>query len=645
MNPTDPVPRRLKFGCFEADPRSGELTRQGKRFPLQEQPFRLLVMLLERPGELITREEVRQRLWPQAVVDFDHGLNKAISKIRDALGDSAEKPRFIETVARRGYRFLADVATVSDEVPQPTTAQEITPDSVAGTGDRSTTRSVELNRFLRRRPVALGVASCATLAVVLAASWALFHREHSFTPIHSLAVLPLQNLSSDASQEYFTDGMTDELITQLGQNRALRVISRTSVMTYKNAPKALADVARQLDVQAVVEGSVLRVGDRVRITVQLIQVPKDEHLWAHSYEGNVRDTLALQSEVSQAIAGQILTTLTRQGKGPVSQSKALNPDAYEAYLRGRYFWNKREIVGLEKAMQYFQRAIAADPDYAEAYAGLADAYALAGDWEYGVLSPQVALPRAKAAATKALLLDPTLSEAHTSLAFALDLYAWDWNNAEREFQRALELNPGYATAHHWYAYHLMVVGRDDEGISEMRKAENLDPLSLIISAGLADVLCIAHRFDEASRQIQKTLELDANFAIAHFELGELLVQKHRPDAAIAEFQRAIELNGHSGAFDANLAYAYALSGRAVDAQRIAGELEQLNERNGSLEANIALIYVGLGDADGAISWLDKAYGDRFNPSIIVRPEFDPLRSDPRFKDLMRRLGLGTRSPM
>jgi len=645
VNPTDPVPRRLKFGCFEADPRSGELTKQGKRFPLQEQPFRLLVMLLERPGELITREEVRQRLWPQAVVDFDHGLNKAISKIRDALGDSAEKPRFIETVARRGYRFLADVATVSDEVPQPTTAQEITPDSVAGTGDRSTTRSVELNRFLRRRPVALGVASCATLAVVLAASWALFHREHSFTPIHSLAVLPLQNLSSDASQEYFTDGMTDELITQLGQNRALRVISRTSVMTYKNAPKALADVARQLDVQAVVEGSVLRVGDRVRITVQLIQVPKDEHLWAHSYEGNVRDTLALQSEVSQAIAGQILTTLTRQGKGPVSQSKALNPDAYEAYLRGRYFWNKREIVGLEKAMQYFQRAIAADPDYAEAYAGLADAYALAGDWEYGVLSPQVALPRAKAAATKALLLDPTLSEAHTSLAFALDLYAWDWNNAEREFQRALELNPGYATAHHWYAYHLMVVGRDDEGISEMRKAENLDPLSLIISAGLADVLCIAHRFDEASRQIQKTLELDANFAIAHFELGELLVQKHRPDAAIAEFQRAIELNGHSGAFDANLAYAYALSGRAVDAQRIAGELEQLNERNGSLEANIALIYVGLGDADGAISWLDKAYGDRFNPSIIVRPEFDPLRSDPRFKDLMRRLGLGTRSPM
>jgi len=645
VNPTDPVPRRLKFGCFEADPRSGELTKQGKRFPLQEQPFRLLVMLLERPGELITREEVRQRLWPQAVVDFDHGLNKAISKIRDALGDSAEKPRFIETVARRGYRFLADVATVSDEVPQPTTAQEITPDSVAGTGDRSTTRSVELNRFLRRRPVALGVASCATLAVVLAASWALFHREHSFTPIHSLAVLPLQNLSSDASQEYFTDGMTDELITQLGQNRALRVISRTSVMTYKNAPKALADVARQLDVQAVVEGSVLRVGDRVRITVQLIQVPKDEHLWAHSYEGNVRDTLALQSEVSQAIAGQILTTLTRQGKGPVSQSKALNPDAYEAYLRGRYFWNKREIVGLEKAMQYFQRAIAADPDYAEAYAGLADAYALAGDWEYGVLSPQVALPRAKAAATKALLLDPTLSEAHTSLAFALDLYAWDWNNAEREFQRALELNPGYATAHHWYAYHLMVVGRDDEGISEMRKAENLDPLSLIISAGLADVLCIAHRFDEASRQIQKTLELDANFAIAHFELGELLVQKHRPDAAIAEFQRAIELNGHSGAFDANLAYAYALSGRAVDAQRIAGELEQLNERNGSLEANIALIYVGLGDADGAISWLDKAYGDRFNPSIIVRPEFDPLRSDPRFKDLMRRLGLGTRLPM
>ena len=645
MNPTNPVPPRLKFGCFEADTRSGELTKQGKRLPLQEQPFRLLVMLLERPGELITREEVRQRLWPQAVVDFDHGLNKAISKIRDALGDSAEKPRFVETVARRGYRFLADVAVVSEERTQPTEALGTASDTLAKAGDRSTVRPVEWDKPLRRRAVALGIAFCATLAVVLLSSWALFQRAHWSSTIHSLALLPLENLSSDASQEYFADGMTDELITQLGQNRALRVISRTSVMTYKHAHKTLADVARQLNVQAVVEGSVLRVADRVRITVQLIRVPEDEHLWAHSYEGNFRDTLALQSEVSQAIAGQILTTLIRQEKGPMSQAKTVNPDAYEAYLKGRYFWNKREIVALEKAIQYFQAAIAVDPGYAQAYAGLADAYALAGDWEYGVLSPQVALPRAKAAATKALLLDPTVSEAHTSLAFALDLYAWDWKGAEREFQRALELNPGYATAHHWYAYHLMVVGRDDEGISELRKAENLDPLSLIISAGLADVLCIAHRFDEASRQIQKTLELDANFAIAHFELGELLVQKHRPDAAIAEFQRAIELNGHSGAFDANLAYAYALSGRAVDAQRIAGELEQLDERNGSLEANIALIYVGLGNADAAISWLDRAYGDRFNPSIIVRPEFDPLRSDPRFKDLMRRLGLGTRSPM
>ena len=645
MNPTNPVPPRLKFGCFEADTRSGELTKQGKRLPLQEQPFRLLVMLLERPGELITREEVRQRLWPQAVVDFDHGLNKAISKIRDALGDSAEKPRFVETVARRGYRFLADVAVVSEERTQPTEALGTASDTLAKAGDRSTVRPVEWDKPLRRRAVALGIAFCATLAVVLLSSWALFQRAHWSSTIHSLAVLPLENLSSDASQEYFADGMTDELITQLGQNRALRVISRTSVMTYKHAHKTLADVARQLNVQAVVEGSVLRVADRVRITVQLIRVPEDEHLWAHSYEGNFRDTLALQSEVSQAIAGQILTTLIRQEKGPMSQAKTVNPDAYEAYLKGRYFWNKREIVALEKAIQYFQAAIAVDPGYAQAYAGLADAYALAGDWEYGVLSPQVALPRAKAAATKALLLDPTVSEAHTSLAFALDLYAWDWKGAEREFQRALELNPGYATAHHWYAYHLMVVGRDDEGISEMRKAENLDPLSLIISAELADVLSIAHRFDEANRQIKKTLELDANFAIAHFQLGELLVQKHMPDAAIAEFQRAIELNGHSWAFDANLAYAYAASGHTVDAQRIAGELEQLDERNGSLEANIALIYVGLGNADAAISWLDRAYGDRFNPSIIVRPEFDPLRSDPRFKDLMRRLGLGTRLPM
>ena len=506
MHPTHPLPRRLKFGCFQADLGTGELTKQGKLLRLQEQPFRLLVMLLERPGELITRDELRQKLWPHAVVDFDHGVNKAISKIRDALGDSADHPRFVETVARRGYRFLADVATVPDEKPQSAAQPESTAPAQRGTDDKRTQRSVEADLSLRRRRVWPWVA-CGGVLVLLLSSVAVFliRGHQAFAGIHSLAVLPLQNLSGDASQDYFADGMTDELITQLGQFRALRVISRTSVMTYKNAHKTLADIARELHVQAVVEGSVLRAGDQVRITAQLIRVPADEHLWAHSYEGSLRDTLALQAKVSQAIAEQILTTLDPQEQAALAKTRTVDPDAYEAYLKGRYFWNKRDAAGLETAIEYFQRAIAADPACAEAYSGLADAYALAGHWAYGILAPQEAFPRAKAAATRALLLNPTLSEAHTSLAFVLDQYMWDWEGAEREFRRAIELNAGYATAHHWYAYHLLMMARAGEGIAELRKAENLDPLSLVIVTDVAALLYTAHQFDDAMRQAQKAL--------------------------------------------------------------------------------------------------------------------------------------------
>jgi tetratricopeptide (TPR) repeat protein len=381
------------------------------------------------------------------------------------------------------------------------------------------------------------------------------------------------------------------------------------------------------------------VGDRVRITAQLIRVPADEHLWAHSYEGSFPDTLLLQGEVSQAIARQILATLSPRDEAALRQAKTMNAEAYEAYLKGRYFWNKRDGTGLKKAIEYFRRAVTADPNYAAAYSGLADAYALAGGWEYGVLAPQEAAPLAKNAATRAVLLGPALSEAHTSLAFALDISTLDWSRAETEFRRALELNPGYATAHHWYGYHLMMVGRDDEGIAELKQAESLDPLSLIISAGVADVLFIAHRFDEAMRQLQKTLEMDPNFAMAHYQRGQVLVQQHELSAAISEFRRAIELAGHSPAFDANLANAYAASGRTADAQQTAAELEHLAEQSGSLDANIAMIYVGLGDTEQAMRWLEKAYQARFEAIMLVRPQFDPLRADPRFQALESRLGL------
>jgi len=633
---------RLRFGVFEVDLRAGELTKRGLRIKLQEQPFQVLAMLLEKPGELVTREELRQKIWGQTVVDFDHGLNKAINKIREALGDSAENPRFVETVARRGYRFLADVTpidTAANTQPGPETEGLVAlPDShrveLAGVG----VPPERPHRSYARTGVGLG------LALVLAASlsWIFYFQNQSSSKIRSLAVLPLESLSGGVAQDYFTDGMTDQLITDLGQISALRVISRTSAMAYKGVHRPLAEIARELNVEAVVEGTVLRSGERVRITAQLIQVPNEKHLWAQSYEGDLQDTLALQNSVARAIAQQIQVALNPQEEAALKKSNPVNAEAYEAYLKGRYFWNKRTTEGLVRATDYFHHAIDTDPRYAKAYSGLADSYALSGDWEYGILSPQDAFPKAKAAATKALALDDNLSEAHTSLAFIEDLYDWDWASAEKEYKRALALNPGYATAHHWYAWHLIVMGRTDEGIAELRKSESLDPLSLIISADLADALCIAHRYDESVQQSQKTIEMDPHFAVAHYQLGQALEQKHRHDEAIAEFRRAMDLSGGNTTFESNLANAYAVSGRKEEAMKIVKDLESRRSQSSATDASIALIYVGLGDNDQAMIWLNKAYQARFNPSILMRPAFDPLRSGPQFQDLLRRIGLPSR---
>ena len=620
--------RRFRFGVFEADLDARELTKLGKLLPLQEQPFQLLAMLLEKPGVLVTREELRARLWPQTVVDFDHGLNKAISKIRDILGDSAENPRFIQTVARRGYRFLADVTVVD------------TGEVAAAPPENASVDSPTLDPApARSRPSAAWAMAGAALLLITAGMviWIRSTSNHSSLPsIRSLAVLPLENLSGDASQDYFSDGMTDELITQLAQVPDLRVISRSSMMTYKQSHKPLAEIARELNVQAIVEGSVLRSGDHVRITAQLIRLPADEHIWAHSYEGDFRDTLVLQNQVAQAIANQIRVTVSGQQR--VQNPRAVNAQAYDSYLKGRYYWNKRTIEGLKEAINYFKQSISIDPGYAEAYSGLADSYALAGDWANGILPPSEAFPLAKAAANEALALNDRLAEAHTSLALVLDLYYWDWDAAEKQYALAINLNPGYAVAHEWYAWHLLLLGHGAEALFEMRRAESLDPVSPVIRSNLADVLTVSHLFEESVRQSRRTLALDPNFAIGHFHLAEALVQQRQYEAAIAEFQQAIELSGHLALFDANLAHAYALSGRRADALKIAKDMEARLDLNPAA-GRIALIYVGLGDLDQAMNWLNKAYDARFNPEVLVRPTFDPLRSDARFRELRRRLGL------
>jgi TolB-like protein/DNA-binding winged helix-turn-helix (wHTH) protein/Tfp pilus assembly protein PilF len=640
--------RAIRFGVFQVDLQEQQLLKKGIRLKLQGQPFSILLTLLSQPGKVVTKEELRRKLWPDGVfIDFDHSLGTAINKLREVLDDSADNPRFVETLPRRGYRFIAPVEMVADNAvvpvvkephaegpePVPRDPAPAVADPLDTTNKPPVSESASWPVTWKRSGLALLLVS----AIIL--GWMLYLRNRPVS-IRSLAVLPLENLSGDASQDYFSDGMTDELITELGQISQLRVISRTSAMTYKGVHRSLPQIAKELNVDAVIEGTVLRSGNQVRITAQLIQGAADKHLWSQSYEGDSRDTLALQKQVASSIAQAIRIELTPNEQAVLKNAKQVNPDAYEAYLKGRYFWNKRTAEGFKKAIDYFNKAIDQDPTYAPAYAGLADSYALSGDWEYAVLPPSEAYPKAKAAAAKALELDNKLGEAHVSLAFVLDAYDWDWDSAGREFRRGIELNPGYATGHHWYAWHLTTLARNSEAVAEMKKAESLDPLSLIISDDLAEELLIAHRYDEAMQQSRKTIDMDSSFAVGHYELGQIFVQKHAYDQAIAELSRAVELSGSSTTCVSNLAFAYAVSGRTTDALKILDDLKKRSTRGGYSNApEIALVYVGLNDKNQAMVWLEKAYQERFNPSILMRPAFDSLRAYPPFRDLLRRIGL------
>jgi TolB-like protein/DNA-binding winged helix-turn-helix (wHTH) protein/Flp pilus assembly protein TadD len=526
----EPPPSRptYRFGDFEFDPASGELHKDGQKVRLQEQPFQILTLLLTRPGEVVTRDEVRRVLWPDdTFVDFDVGLNSAVKRLRDALGDSAENPRFVETLPRRGYRFIAPL-----EAPPPMAAPTIegptvTPPAVTPAGFR-----------IRSWTGAAAMGTVALLAALTVSG--LWPRLHSravsvSTPIKSLAVLPFENLGGDAEQDYFADGMTDSLITSLAQVHALRVISRTSVMQYRRANKALPRIAEELDVDAVVEGTVSRAGDRVRITAQLIQATTDRHLWAQSYEREMRDVLSLQREVAAAIAQAVEVKLRPEEQRRLTRaSAAVQPEAYEAYLKGRFYWSKRSPETSLKAVGYFQQAIERDPAYAPAYSGLSDTYR-AFDVQ-GLAPPRECMPKAEDAARKALALDDTLAEAHASLAGVLYRYDWDWDGAEREFRLSLELEPNYAEGHRAYAVYLMTVRRHEEALAEARRARELSPLSLVINTELGLALVRLGRYDEAIEQLQKTLEIDPKFARAVPDHGLCLRGKRRLATGVRGFR-------------------------------------------------------------------------------------------------------------
>ncbi len=635
-----PTPRRglVRFGDFAVDFRSGELHKEGVKIKLQEQPFRLLALLLEHPGEVVTRDELRQRLWPEDTFGaFDDGLNTAIKKLRDALGDSAEKPRLIETLPKHGYRFLLPVTTIAPE-PSSEFSTEA-PDAAREFLRHLVWRKAK--SWSRSRAVLLFASS--TAALLLVAYLVRPHVRPQATAASGkvmLAVLPFENLSRDPEQEFFSDGMTEEMITNIGglYPERLGVIARTSAMRFKHASGSLQQVGQDLGVQYVLEGSGQRSGDRVRITAQLVQVSDQTHIWAQTYDRSLRDVFAIQTEVARAIADEISLKLPPEQQR-LRGSSAVDPEAFAFYLNGRYF-SHRGSDGIPRAVENFQRAIAKDPDYALAYSGLADAYTVQVLW--GWESPEGVLERAKAAAQKALALNSSLAEAHASLA-NVKLYSWDFRGSEEEFKRALELNPSYANAHHWYSHCLVALGRMDESLTETNRALIFDPLDLSIQTHLGWHHYYAREYDQVIAPIRKALEGDASprsRVAPHAILGAMYEQKRMYDEAIANFRDAVAQSGGIPVYIAQLAHAQAASGNRTEAIRLLEELKRPRQKYVPPE-EIAAVYVALGQKETAFEWLEQAYQIR-SASLInlkVDPRFDSLRSDRRFSDLVRRIGL------
>ena len=641
--------RTVRFGVFEADLDAGELRKHGHRLKLSEQPFQILAMLLARPGEIVSREELRQLLWPSyTFVDFDHGLNNAVMRLREALGDSSDHPRFIETLPRRGYRFVAPVEVLSQHgsaAPASPAADQKDPESSINIveAQQNLVPARPQGRFSIPRiailvaAVLIGSALVSGIAVHYVrgvdASKGRANRSSS------LVVLPLENLSGDKEQDYFADGMTDDLIANLAKIHSLRVVSRSTAMAYKGTHKPLPQIASELNVDAVVEGTVMRVGNRVRITAELVQVSTDQHLWADTYESTIGDVLALQNRVSSAIVDEIRINLTKEDKERLAQKPSVSPEAYEDYLKGRYYWNKRSSEGFEKAIGYFQNATRRDPQYALAFAGLADCYGIIGATIYGTLPAAEAAPKAKTAAIRALEIDPSLAEAETSLATAKFNYDWDWAGAEAGFKKAMQMDPTYATAYQRYSLYLIALGKFDQSFDAIKKARDLDPLSISINASFGWRLYLAREYDRSIAQLRDTLEMDPNYEWAHLTLGQAYAQKAEYSQAIEDLDRAVELSNSSPLTLSALAHAYALSGNHAEALKMLAQLHSLSKKQYVSPFYIAIVYLGLGKNELAMDWLEKAYTDRSNGLVFlkVEPELDPLRSNPRFLALQAKL--------
>ncbi len=567
---------RLRFESFELDIDAGELRREKTPIRLQPQPFKVLALLVRRAGELVSREELQKQIWTHdTFVDFDQGLNYCIRRIRSALGDDADKPSFVETVPRRGYRFVAPVAEIST-VPA---------------GERRVT----------------------------------------------MAVLPFENLSGIEEEDFFSDGLTEEMITQLSRlnPQRLGVIARTSAMTYKRTDKSIDVIGRELGVSYILEGSVRRGANRVRVSAQLIQVRDQTHLWARSYDRGVGDMLALQSEVAHAIADEIRVQLTPAERGRLARVQPLDAAAYEAYLKGRYFWNRRSRKSLEKSVRNFQQAIEIDPGYAAAYAGLADVHL--SQFDYNYIRARDAFSLASQAVLDALRLDETLAEPHTSLGH-LRFHQFDWESAERQFGRAIELNPGYAAAHFYYGNLLAALGRFDEAVAEASRALELDPISASAIKNVMFILYLARRYEQAMGMVNDAFEIDPDFTALYYQQGLIHERRREYRRAIEAFE-AVGGTGPSNTVLAAIGYTQAMSGDSGGATEVLKRLEEASTREYVSMYDLALLCLALGDLERTFTFLSRAYDDHssFLPFLRVDARFDAVRSDPRYRALVQRL--------
>jgi TolB-like protein/DNA-binding winged helix-turn-helix (wHTH) protein/Flp pilus assembly protein TadD len=640
-----PVSRVLRFDNFELDLRAGELRKGGVKLRLQGQPIQVLAALLNSAGALVTREELRAQVWPaETFVDFDHGLHNAIARLRETLGDSAGTPRYIETLPRRGYRFIGTVERIGPEQPLPAAANAPSPSP-------SLEAPVVPVRSRSRTVVITALLMTLALAAILVLIPALSHRAAATPLVRSIAVLPLANFSGDPAQEYFVDGMTDELITDLAKIGALRVISRTSVMRYKGTKKGLPEIARELNVDGIVEGSVMRSGQRVRITAQLLYGPTDKHLWADTYDRDLGDVLTLQSDVARAIAQQVRAQLTPQQQARLGARHPVNPEAYDSYLKGRYYLSNQFTMAqsLNMAKTYFEEAVRKDSGFAQAYAGLADAYLYLAMFRQ--MSPESAYRSAEEADRQALALDDGIGETYDTLGVLSWRYNWDWDATEREFNQAIALAPSYICAHEDRAEYLAFRGRRSEAEAEMVKIRAFDTSfsSTLTDIGVDYQLRDFDRLLEAS---QRGVALNPNEWLEHFYLGVGYEGTGKQLESVAEYQKAVELSGGDQDATAALAHAYAGVGRRAETQKILRDaLRDLEQESTKVRVSpylIATLYAALGDKDTAFHFLERAYREKsldLSWHLNADLRIDNLRSDPRYQSLLSRVGLKDQRPL